>query len=261
MALRDIAYRGIERGRSILGVPSRTIKLSSFEIDAKEAARLSNGASGRMGDVCFAHSGRQLHKWLHYLEIYECHFRMYHNTPVKMLEIGVSQGGSLEIWRKYFGADATIFGIDIRPECASRVTPPNQVRIGSQDDPQFLHSVIDEMGMPDIILDDGSHLGRHQRVSFDTLFPLLKEGGLYVIEDLHTSYFPGHGEGGYRRKGTAIEHIKDMIDDMHAWYHSKPTTTPAKEQIGAIHLYDSVVVIEKRKTSRPVVVHIGDTVP
>ncbi len=68
---------------------------------------------------------------------------------------------------------------------------PNQVRIGSQDDPAFLRSVIDEMGSPDIILDDGSHVSDHQKISFETLWPLLKVGGLYVIEDLHTAYFPG----------------------------------------------------------------------
>jgi len=54
-----------------------------------------------------------------------------------MLEIGVSFGGSLEMWREYFGPEATIFGIDIDPECANRFARPNQVRIGSQDDPRL----------------------------------------------------------------------------------------------------------------------------
>ena len=178
-------------------------------------------------------------------------FESYRNTPVRMLEIGVYKGGSLDMWREYFGEDATIFGIDIDAECAAYATPPNQVRIGSQDDPHFLRSVTEEIGPLDIVLDDGSHIGRHQRASFDTLFPAVKEGGLYVIEDLHTSYWPVSHEGGYRRKGTAIEHVKTMIDDMHGWYHRKAITTPAKDQIGAIHIYDSMVVLEKRTIKRP----------
>jgi len=84
----------------------------------------------------------------------------------------------------------------------------------------------------------------------------LKEGGIYVIEDLSTSYAPGHFEGGYRRKGTGIEFIKEMIDDMHAWYHRERTITPAKDEISAIHVYNAVVVIEKRKTGRPINVYM-----
>jgi hypothetical protein len=125
------------------------------------------------------------------------------------------------------------------------------VRIGSQADAKFLRSVVDELGAPDIILDDAAHIGRLQRASFDALFPLLQEGGLYVIEDLCTSYWRGIYEGGYRRKGTGIEFMKEMIDDMHAWYHNKATRTPAKDHIGAIHVYDSMVVIEKRKIGPP----------
>lgn len=258
MALRDRALNVIlNNSRKLkLSVPLRTFDAGLFSVDREEAKRRYTG-SGGLSEVFFAHKGRTVHKWIHYLDVYQRHFALYRNTPVKMLEIGVDKGGSLELWREYFGGDATIFGIDINPECASQVTPPNQVRVGSQADPQFLRSVIHEMGTPDIILDDGSHWAQHQRISFDTLFPLLREGGLYIMEDLHTAYFFGAYEGGYRRKGTAIERLKDMIDDMHAWYHQKATTTPAKHQIGAIHIYDSIVVIEKRKIERPCVTKVG----
>jgi hypothetical protein len=222
-----------------------------FKIDPSERERLAAGAADGLPKLFFAHHGRVVHKWIHYLDIYERHFAPYRNTPLKMLEIGVFMGGSLDLWREYFGPEARLFGIDLDPECAQRVSPPNQVRIGSQADARFLRSVVDELGAPDIILDDAAHVGRLQRTSFDVLFPLLREGGLYVIEDLHTSYWRGVYEGGYRRRGTGIEFIKEMIDDMHAWYHRSETRTPAKEQIGAIHVYDSVVVIEKRKIKPP----------
>jgi len=168
-----------------------------------------------------------------------------------MLEIGVLEGGSLDLWRAYLGPSAVLFGIDIDPQCAAKVTPPSQVRIGSQDDPDFLREVISEMGEPDIILDDGSHVGRHQEASFRTLFPLLKNGGVYVIEDLHTAYWPGEWEGGYRRSGTAIEFVKQLIDDMHAWHHSKGETLASKAEIGNIHIADSIVFIEKCQVAHP----------
>ena len=107
------------------------------------------------------------------------------------------------------------------------------------------------MGRPNVILDDGSHVASHQLESFKVLFPLLQDGGIYIIEDIHTSYVPGEFEGGYRRKGTAIELIKDVIDDMHAWYHFESKHTGAKEGILGIHVYDSMVFIEKGEKSPP----------
>lgn len=226
-------------------------KVPDFALDTATAHALASKPEGEIAKLFFSTTGHRVHKWIYYLDIYERYFASYRNTPVRMLEIGVNEGGSLDLWRRYFGAEAVIFGIDINPACTNVVTPPNQVRIGSQDDRAFLQSVIGEMGAPDVVLDDGSHIAKHQRASFEILFPLLKEGGIYVIEDLHTAYWPADYDGGYRRPGTAIEYVKQMIDDMHAWYHGEPTATPAKDRIGAIHIHDSIVVIEKRRRQQP----------
>jgi len=162
------------------------------------------------------------------------------------------------MWRSYLGPQATIYGIDIDPLCAGRVDAPNQVRIGSQDDPEFLQRVVAEMGGVDVILDDGSHIGKHQIKSFDVLFPLLADQGTYLIEDLHTSYWLTHG-GGLRRRGTAIEFVKTMIDDLHGWYHAGGGRTPARHEIASIHMYDSIVAIEKRAKTKPLHVQVGAT--
>lgn len=224
--------------------------MSTFALTPSEITQLKSNISNEMQKAFFAGGKRPAYKWHHYLEIYEQYLSAYRSKPLFFLEIGVSAGGSLELWRRYFGAQATIVGIDIDPACAARVDPQNIVRIGSQDDPGFLRKVIDEFGAPDVVLDDGSHIGRHQRASFEVLFPLLKDDGLYIIEDLQTSYWPDW-EGGYRRKGSGIEYVKQMIDDMHAWYHNRRTKTPARDHINAIHIYDSAAIIEKRRKSRP----------
>jgi hypothetical protein len=211
---------------------------------------VEKGYDNDLAKLFFGPKERLVDKWLHYLDIYDKHFSDYRDRDAVFLEIGVYKGGSLEMWRRYFGDSASICGIDINPSCADYATEGTKIRIGSQDDPKFLNEVVAEIGRPDIILDDGSHVAKHQIASFKTLFPLLKDGGIYAIEDLHTSYW-GNWGGGYRKRGTAIELVKDMIDDMHAWYHDKQTTTPAKTQIECIHVYDSMVFIEKKQKQKP----------
>ena len=198
-----------------------------------------------LSDVFYAHDGRPINKWTHYLHRYDQHFDRFRGSAVRMLEIGVFEGGSLELWRKYLGPDARIFGIDIDPACAGKVDDPNQVRIGSQDDPAFLESVVKEMGGVDLVLDDGSHRGHHIMTSFRTLFPLLSDGGLYVIEDMHDDFaeFPG------TRRNQSLAFLKSLIDDMHSHYSGLAPLESS--DVGGIHLFDSIVFIEKQ-TSKPI---------
>jgi len=200
-------------------------------------------------------TGNQVHKWHHYLKIYEQHLGHLRGADFRMLEIGVYRGGSLDLWRSYFGDKARIFGIDIDPNCKQFDGVSGQVRIGSQADPDFLKSVVEEMGGVDVVLDDGSHASQHIRSSFDTLFPLLSDGGLYIVEDLHCAYWADYS-GGYRWPGSFINVVKRMIDDMHHWYHGKGQRIPAaRDHLKAIHIYDSVIVFEKAKVPPPVNTH------
>ncbi len=157
------------------------------DITAHEAAHAPR-AGGRFGQVFLAHEGQVAHKWDHYLPIYEQLLGRYadgfvdengNSRALRFLEIGHSEGGSLEVWRKYFGRDAVIHGLDIDPRCAY-VVPSSvaRVHIGSQDDVELLHRVVEEMGGVDVVLDDGSHVANHQRSSFDALWPLLSVGGM-----------------------------------------------------------------------------------
>jgi cephalosporin hydroxylase len=225
-------YRKLNRGRGI----------APFYLPPQQAKAVT--PQSVVADLFYDHTGRTINKWTHYLKHYDLFFSRFVNTPVRMLEIGVFEGGSLELWRKYLGPQATIYGIDIDPRCASFADEPNRVRIGSQDDPDFLRTVVEEMGGVDLVLDDGSHKGSHIIASFRALFPLLSDGGLYVIEDMHADYseFPG------TRRNQSLSFIKRLIDDMHGPYHClEPLET---RHVGGLHLFDSMAFIEKAEHHR-----------
>jgi hypothetical protein len=195
--------------------------------------------------------GQPIHKWHHYIPLYDRYFSRFRDSPVRFLEIGVWKGGSLQMWRKYFGENAIIYGIDSDPECAKLNGLSGQVRIGSQDDPDFLTHVIDEMGGVDVILDDGSHKTKHQIKSFKHLFPRMSRGGVYMVEDLHTSFWRGYG-GGYGRQSNFFGFSSDLINDMHHWWHFNRLKHPTlKDMCSGVHIHDSVAVFDKGAVYEP----------
>lgn len=224
-------------------------RIAVFAHDADRPA--SSGPTTVMEDLFWSNEGPVVRKWHHYLPIYDRYLGPWRGRPVRMLEIGVSQGGSLGLWRSFFGADAVLFGIDIDPACARFDGLSANVRIGSQADEAFLRDVVAEMGGLDIVIDDGSHVSAHMRASLDVLYPLLSEGGLYIVEDLHACYWRGFG-GGYGKSNSFIETVKTVIDDMHHWYHDHGEKIASTSgHCGAIHVYDSIVVLEKTRVSPP----------
>ncbi len=190
--------------------------------------------------------GKRLHKWIHYFDIYERHFARFRQRPITMLEIGVHGGGSLQMWRDYFAPGSTIVGIDINPDCKQHEGDNIRIHIGSQNDPEFLHEVAERYGRFDILLDDGSHVNAHVITSFETLYPRVAEDGVYLVEDMHTSYWPKWG-GGLGKPGSFIEYAKRRIDDLNAAHVRKGLEVSAfTRSTDSIIFYDSVVVFEKR---------------
>lgn len=188
-----------------------------------------------------------INKWHHYIPLYDKYFQRFVGTKVKLLEIGVKNGGSLKLWRKYFGKNAKIYGIDINPDCANLNFRTENIRIGDQSDKNFLLKVYKEMKSIDIVIDDGSHRMDHIRKSLLTLFPKLNYNGLYVIEDLHTAYW-GQFRGGFNRKANFFNLVYDLIDDLHFNYHLRKLKMPDfKKECTGIHIYDSIVFLEKNK--------------
>jgi hypothetical protein len=195
---------------------------------------------------------RLIYKYQHYFDIYDRHFNRYRNKEVIILEIGVSQGGSLQMWKEYFGEKSRIFGIDVDPRCKNLEEENVKIFIGSQSDRNFLREVKSQIPPLDILIDDGGHTMDQQIISFEELFDSIKEDGIYLCEDLHTSYWESYG-GGYKRKGTFIEYSKNFIDYLNA-YHSKQRSLSVNgftKSVDSIHYYDSIIVIEKKKREKP----------
>ena len=190
--------------------------------------------------IFMQHKGRLIHKHVLYFHAYEKHFARFRNKPITFLEIGVSAGGSVQMWKKYFGAQAKIVGIDINPDTKFQ-EEQIAIRIGSQDDPVFLKSVIDEFGPFDIILDDGSHVQKHITTSFECLYPFVKEDGVYFVEDLHTSYWPEFG-GGLKSENQFIEYSKKLLDPLNG---CDLGIKKFDSLIRSVSFYPSIVVFEK----------------
>jgi hypothetical protein len=189
-------------------------------------------------------------KWAHYFDIYERHLSRFKGHQVRLLEIGVSQGGSLDIWRRYFGEHAVLFGVDIDPNCKRFEAANVHIEIGSQDDPNFLKDLAARLNEVDIIIDDGGHTMGQQINTFEYLFPIVQERGVYICEDTHTSYQPQFG-GGLGDKVSFIEMIKGKVDELHAFHPGGPTPTRFSLSADSVAFYESMVVIEKRPASKP----------
>ena len=160
-----------------------------------------------------------IHKWDHYFEIYDRHFKKYKDKDVVLLEVGVSRGGSLQMWSDYFGKGSKFFGIDIDPRCKEFENENTKIFIGSQSDRKFLGYVKDNIPPVDILIDDGGHYMNQQIILFEELFGYVKKNGVYLCEDTHSSYWLIFG-GGYKRRGTFIEYSKNFIDMLNA-FHSE----------------------------------------
>lgn len=189
-------------------------------------------------------TGRSILKNSHYFPIYERHFRRFVNVPMIMFEIGTGEGGSALMWKHYFGPRAKIVTIDIADK-KSISEEQIFVRTGSQADPRFLQSLVEEFGPPDIVLDDGSHQMDDINASFDALFPRMSASGTYLVEDLDGAYWEERGGGLHARK-SFIERAKTLVDGMNALYvRGEDRSKVVQQHLFSVSFYQMIVVIEK----------------
>jgi hypothetical protein len=189
--------------------------------------------------------GHGIWKWEHYFDVYHRHFDRFRNTDVHILEIGIYSGGSLEMWRDYFGARCRVYGVDVQEECLSYGTDSIQIFIGDQADRDFWRRFRSQVPKLDVVVDDGGHKPDQRASSLEELLPHLSPGGVYVVEDVHGV---GNRFGAY---------ASSLVDALNA-YHGKPdhrnperrtvsAATGFQSAVASIHSYPYMTVIEKRE--------------
>ena len=212
-----------------------------------------------------------LDKWHHYFDIYERHFSKFRGKNPVIVEIGVQNGGSIEMWNDYFKGECTIYGIDIDPACSrfEKEFPNVKIFIGDQSNSDFLNFIKTQVPSIDILIDDGSHFSPHIIKTFEAIYPIISTGGVYLIEDLHSNYKIKEGAS-MNQPGSAIEHAKTLIDSLNAKHITGKYQAAKHVQIGllhttipeqlvpwnidttfsnitnSMHFYDSVLVLEKK---------------
>src|SRR6056300_316142 len=143
-------------------------------------------------DLFYESENRSI-KWKKYFPVYENLFNSYKNKNITFVEIGVLDGGSLEIWKKYFGKDSRIIGIDNNPNCKKFENENFEIFIGSQSDKNFWKDFFNKVGKVDIILDDGGHTNDQQIITLTECVNNINDDGIHVVEDVHSSYMKYYG--------------------------------------------------------------------
>ncbi|MEM8957580.1 MAG: glycosyltransferase [Pseudomonadota bacterium] len=175
------------------------------------------GDTGQAGasllDIWQAHEGKVTDKWAAYLPVYAELMQPWRDRPVRLLEIGIQNGGSLEIWARLFPNAEIIVGSDIDPLCEALDFDDPRIRFvgGDANAPDVAARIKALSPAYDIILDDGSHTSSDIIRSFGIYFGHLAEGGVYIAEDLHCSYW-GHFEGGLNAPYGAMSFFKRLAD-------------------------------------------------
>jgi hypothetical protein len=192
--------------------------------------------------------GNVIWKWLHYFEIYERHFSRFRGREVHIAEIGVASGGSLEMWRDYFGPKAHIYGVDINPDCKVYERDGIKVFIGDQTDRSFWRDFRTKVPKLDIVIDDGGHKYEQQVVSLEELLPHLRPNGVYLCEDVFSAFnlFASYVGGlahklNEMRQRESFPPERTLVSD----------TTVFQKRVNSIHLYPFVVVVEINRADVP----------
>ena len=185
-----------------------------------------------------------------FLPIYEKYFSVFKSKKINILEIGIDDGGSLKLWRKYF-PNANIVGMDIFHK--DFLIDGVKMYQGDQSNIADLKKITDEYKYFDIIIDDGSHVSKQTIKSFHYLFDFLKADGLYVIEDLQTSYLPNFGGSRINlKKKTSMNFVKSLSDSINYELNDRPFFKKNKfdGSISFVHFFQNIAFIKKGKSNQ-----------
>lgn len=174
--------------------------------------------------------GPGIWKLRHYFEIYRRHFAKFVGQEVHVVEIGVYSGGSLNMWKQYFGERSHIYGVDIEETCKAYEEDRVSIHIGDQADPEFWRRFREQVPDVDIVIDDGGHLVHQQIASLEAMLPHLRPGGVYMCEDV----------GGIHNRFLA--YVSGLTRNLASGFEA----TGFNQVVHSIHHYPFAVVIERQ---------------
>jgi hypothetical protein len=189
-----------------------------------------------------------------YTNKYSIYLEQYRDLEFNLLEIGVFNGASIKMWKEYF-PKANIVALDINPECLQYQEKNITIHIGNQSNIEFLQSIINKYQNFDVIIDDGGHSWKQQIITYETLFPALNRGGLYFVEDMHTSYRPYSEWNDYHITG--VNYFKGIVDSVNINGKSfcgydeigSQYLNYMERNVEYIHFWKSIIVIGKQQYS------------
>jgi len=184
-----------------------------------------------------------------YFNVYDEIFEKYLGKEIIFVEIGILHGGSLKMWREYFGKKARIIGIDINPEAKNMEKEGFEIFIGSQSSESFWDTFFHQVGEIDILFDDGGHQNAQQIITVNKSLPFIKDGGIIVTEDVHTSYLRRFGNPS---RFSFINYAKNKIDKIN-YRFPEIKKNNIEKKIYSINFYESIVVfnINSKKSIIP----------
>ena len=228
----------------------------------------------KLSEIYNKHNGKLTFKWSSYIEKYEELFLKYKEKKVNILEIGVQNGGTLEIYSKYFKECQNIIGVDINPKCQNLKYSDDRIKviIGNINDNEIKKQILN-LPKFDIIIDDGSHSSQDIIKTFILYYNHLNDDGIYIVEDLHCSYWKEHS-GGLFFPISSISFFKKIVDiiNFEHWGIKKNTDWFLKpfsynykielnhvnfETINSIEFINSMCVLRKNKNKLGEVVKKG----
>lgn len=189
-------------------------------------------------------------KYINYFHVYDSLLNKYRNKKIKFVEIGVFSGGSLFMWRNFFGKKAKIIGVDLNPDIKRFKKYGFNIEIGDQSDPKFWEKFFKKYGEVDIILDDGGHTNYQQILTLNNCIPFIKDNGILITEDIHTSYIKNKWYN--PSKYSFINYSKKLIDDINSRYPGlRKQDFSLRNYIYSIYNFESIIAFNvNRKLSK-----------
>ncbi len=194
-------------------------------------------------EACFRKSPFRSTKHSTYFPVYDVLFSKYRGKPITFVEIGILEGGSLFMWRAFLGKKARIIGVDFNPNAKKWEKDGFEIFIGSQSSPEFWEEFFEKVGDVDVLLDDGGHTYVQQIITTEMALDHIKDDGMLVVEDTHTSYMNGFGD----RSINFLDYCKIWVDKINSRFSAfSPEQTDRR--VWSVEFFESFAAF---KVNRP----------